>query len=131
MKEPFQSINEVSKQLDLPAHTLRYWGREFPAAIKPVTGAGGRRYYRADTVATLSKIKDLLYAEGYTIAGVKKLLTGGKLDGDKNPEPDNKKSKSDALKLPAGKNTKSESTSDSHEIQQAIDLLNLAKKTLN
>lgn len=76
--EYFASINEVSKQLNVPAHTLRYWEKQFPTAIRPTTGAGGRRYYRAETVNRLIVIKDLLYNHGLTIAGVKKLLRDGK-----------------------------------------------------
>ena len=77
--EYFSSINEVSKRLDVPAHTLRYWEKQFPVAIRPTTGAGGRRYYRAETVEKLIVIRDLLYKHGLTIAGVKKLLRDGNL----------------------------------------------------
>lgn len=77
--EYFASINEVSRRLSVPAHTLRYWEKQFPVAIRPTTGAGGRRYYRAETVERLMVIKDLLYNRGMTIAGVKKLLRDGNL----------------------------------------------------
>ncbi|MBD5388939.1 MerR family transcriptional regulator [bacterium] len=77
--EYFSSINDVSVQLNVPAHTLRYWEKQFPVAIRPTTGAGGRRYYRAETVARLRVIRDLLYDHGMTIAGVKKLLRDGNL----------------------------------------------------
>jgi len=77
--EYFVSINEVSKRLGVPAHTLRYWEKQFPVAIRPTTGAGGRRYYRNETVTKLTVIKDLLYTHGMTIAGVKKLLRDGNL----------------------------------------------------
>lgn len=76
-KEYFASINEVSKRLNIPAHTLRYWEKQFPTAIRPTTGAGGRRYYRAETVTRLETIRELLYNRGMTIAGVKKLLREG------------------------------------------------------
>ena len=76
-KEYFSSINDVSKRLAIPAHTLRYWEKQFPVAIRPTTGAGGRRYYRAETVARLEIIKDLLYNRGMTIAGVKKMMRDG------------------------------------------------------
>ncbi|MCQ2582115.1 MAG: MerR family transcriptional regulator [Alphaproteobacteria bacterium] len=75
--EYFMSINDVSKRLSVPAHTLRYWEKQFPNAIKPTTGSGGRRYYRQDTFDKLVVIKDLLYVRGMTIAGVKKLLHDG------------------------------------------------------
>ena len=77
--EYFASINEVSKRLSVPAHTLRYWEKQFPVAIRPTTGAGGRRYYRTETVHRLEIIKDLLYNRGMTIAGVKKMLRDGML----------------------------------------------------
>lgn len=75
--EYFASINEVSKRLSVPAHTLRYWEKQFPVIIRPTTGAGGRRYYRTETVDRLIIIRDLLYKHGLTIAGVKKLLRDG------------------------------------------------------
>ncbi|MBP5364074.1 MAG: MerR family transcriptional regulator [Alphaproteobacteria bacterium] len=78
-KEYFVSINEVSKRLSVPAHTLRYWEKQFPTAVRPTTGAGGRRYYRTETVAKLETIKSLLYDRGMTIAGVKKLIHEGAL----------------------------------------------------
>ena len=76
-KEYFASINEVSRELGLPAHTLRYWEKQFPTVVRPVTGAGGRRYYRPETIARLKTIQDLLYNRGMTIAGVKKLIHSG------------------------------------------------------
>ncbi len=77
--EYFLSINEVSKRLSIPAHTLRYWEKQFPTLIRPTTGAGGRRYYRTETFERLVILKDLLYSRGMTIAGVKKLMRDGDL----------------------------------------------------
>ena len=76
-KEYFASINTVSRELGIPAHTLRYWEKQFPTVVRPVSGAGGRRYYRPETVARLRTIQDWLYNRGMTIAGVKKLIRGG------------------------------------------------------
>ncbi len=80
--EYFSSINEVSKRLSVPAYTLRYWEKQFPNAIRPTTGAGGRRYYRNDMVQRLIVIRELLYTRGLTIAGVKKLLRNGEFPAD-------------------------------------------------
>lgn len=77
--EYFVSINDVSKRLAVPAHTLRYWEKQFSTAIRPVTGSGGRRYYRPETIEKLMVIRDLLYKNGLTIAGVKKLIHDGKM----------------------------------------------------
>ena len=75
--EYFASINTVSQELGIPAYTLRYWEKQFPSVVRPVAGAGGRRYYRAEMVARLRTIKDLLYNRGLTIAGVKKMIRSG------------------------------------------------------
>lgn len=75
--EYFASINEVSREMGLPAHTLRYWEKQFPTVVRPIAGAGGRRYYRPETIARLKTIQDLLYNRGMTIAGVKKLIHSG------------------------------------------------------
>ncbi len=69
----FRTISEVAHELGLPQHVLRFWESKF-AQVSPMKRAGGRRYYRPDDVALLSRIRDLLHHEGYTIKGVQKLL---------------------------------------------------------
>ncbi len=119
--EYFASINEVSKRLAVPAHTLRYWEKQFPVAIRPTTGAGGRRYYRTETVQKLIQIKDLLYTHGMTIAGVKKLLRDGNLPANL----------SDANTSQSATMTQTVTTSYSaDEIDTAITLLENAKNIL-
>jgi len=73
----FIPINDVAKRLDIPAHTLRYWEKQFANVIKPTTGTGGRRYYRPEVVEKIAIIKSLLYTRGMTIAGVKKMVHNG------------------------------------------------------
>ena len=80
MTEYFMPISELSKKLDIPAHTLRFWEKEFSSLIVPITGAGGRRYYRPETVENIFVLKKHLYAEGYTIDGVKKLIQSGQFN---------------------------------------------------
>ena len=75
----FRTIGEVAEDLDLPAHVLRFWESKFPQ-LKPLKRGGGRRYYRPEDIALLSRIRQCLYQEGYTIRGVQKLLTDGTLD---------------------------------------------------
>jgi len=72
----FRTIGEVSEDLDLPAHVLRFWESKFPQ-LKPLKRGGGRRYYRPEDIALLSHIRQCLYQEGYTIRGVQKLLADG------------------------------------------------------
>ena len=75
MKSPeaFRTIGEVSEALDVPQHVLRFWETKFPA-LRPLKRGGGRRYYRPEDVVLLRRIRGLLYAEGYTVRGVQKLL---------------------------------------------------------
>jgi DNA-binding transcriptional MerR regulator len=82
----FRTIAEVSGELELPAHVLRFWESKFPQ-IKPMKRRGGRRYYRPEDVAVLRQIRTLLYTEGYTIRGVQKLLReGGVVSSGAPPE---------------------------------------------
>ena len=71
--EAFRTISEVSKDLALPQHVLRFWETKF-AQIKPIKRGGGRRYYRPEDVKLLKGIKSLLYNDGYTIRGVQKVI---------------------------------------------------------
>lgn len=72
----FRTISEVSNDLDVPPHVLRFWETKFPQ-IKPLKRGGGRRYYRPEDVALLRQIRQLLYNDGYTIKGVQRLLKEG------------------------------------------------------
>ncbi|MDP3551708.1 MAG: MerR family transcriptional regulator [Novosphingobium sp.] len=78
-KEPgaLRTIGEVAKALGIRQHVLRYWEEQFPL-LRPLTRAGGRRYYRPEDVALISRIDRLLHHEGYTIKGAKQALGGGK-----------------------------------------------------
>lgn len=74
----FRTISEVADELDVPQHVLRFWETKFPQ-IRPLKRGGGRRYYRPEDVDLLSRIRVLLYQEGYTIRGVQRLLREGGL----------------------------------------------------
>ena len=69
----FRTISEVSTELDVPQHVLRFWETRFPQ-IKPMKRGGGRRYYRPGDVDLLKGIRVLLYGKGYTIRGVQRIL---------------------------------------------------------
>ena len=71
--EAFRTISEVSKDLSLPQHVLRFWETKF-VQIKPIKRGGGRRYYRPEDIMLLKGIKSLLYNDGYTIRGVQKVI---------------------------------------------------------
>ena len=71
--DAFRTISEVSEELNLPNHVLRFWETKFPQ-LKPLKRSGGRRYYRPKDIDLLSKIKKLLYENGYTLKGAKRYL---------------------------------------------------------
>jgi len=72
-KEAFKTISEVSGELNIPQHVLRFWEKKFKQ-IKPMTRGGGRRLYRPEDLALLRAIHKLLYTEMYTISGVQKIF---------------------------------------------------------
>tara|TARA_A100001037_G_scaffold250827_1_gene234051 strand:- start:20 stop:487 length:468 start_codon:yes stop_codon:yes gene_type:complete len=71
--DAFRTISEVAIELEIPTHVLRFWETKF-SQIKPLKRGGGRRYYRPEDIAILRQIKILLYEDGYTIRGVRKLI---------------------------------------------------------
>lgn len=73
----YRTISEVSDELDIPQHVLRFWETKF-SQVKPLKRGGGRRYYRPEDITLLRRIQALLYREGYTIKGVQKLLREGR-----------------------------------------------------
>jgi DNA-binding transcriptional MerR regulator len=71
--DAFRTIGELSAQLGVAQHILRYWETKFPQ-LKPLQRAGNRRYYRPAEVALARRIHHLLSHQGYTVRGVQKLL---------------------------------------------------------
>lgn len=71
--DAFRTISEVSEELNVPQHVLRFWETRF-SQIRPLKRSGGRRFYRPDDVALLRGIRHLLYGAGYTIRGVQRIL---------------------------------------------------------
>ena len=76
LKDPgaFKTIGELSDELGVAQHILRYWESKFPQ-LRPLQRAGNRRYYRPADTELARRIRDLLTDHGYTIRGVQKLLS--------------------------------------------------------
>jgi DNA-binding transcriptional MerR regulator len=70
------TIGEVSELCGVKPHILRYWEQEF-AQLKPVKRRGNRRYYQHHEVLLVRRIRDLLYEQGFTIAGARNRLGEG------------------------------------------------------
>lgn len=80
----FRTISEVSEELEVPQHVLRFWETKF-TLLRPLKRAGGRRYYRPEDIDLLRRIRSLLYKDGYTIKGAQKLLREGRGRGAGKP----------------------------------------------
>jgi DNA-binding transcriptional MerR regulator len=72
-KQLYYKIGEACKLLDIQPYVLRYWETEFPD-LSPSKSRSGQRVYSGDELALIRRIKELLYNEGFTIAGAKKKL---------------------------------------------------------
>ena len=72
----FFRIGEVAGLVGVEPHVLRYWEREF-RSIRPTKSAKGQRVYSRKDVENLLRVRDLLYRDGFTIAGAKKRLQRG------------------------------------------------------
>lgn len=69
----YYSIGEVSRMLNVPVSTVRFWENEFNI-LKPMKNKKGNRMFTATDVKNLLIIHRLLKEEGMTMAGVKKKL---------------------------------------------------------
>ncbi|MDT8440821.1 MAG: MerR family transcriptional regulator [Desulfuromonadales bacterium] len=68
-------IGEVARLTGVKSHVLRYWESEF-STLRPGKSRGKQRLYRQQDIDRILFLKDLLYNQGYTIAGARKLLRG-------------------------------------------------------
>lgn len=85
-KRLYYKIGEACKQLDIQPYVLRYWETEFPA-LSPNKSKSGQRVYSEKELEIIRRIKQLLYEEGYTIAGAKKKLEAELAAGGPEEEP--------------------------------------------
>ncbi|CAN5375417.1 hypothetical protein BH10PSE12_BH10PSE12_30610 [soil metagenome] len=72
----FLTIGELSTELGLPQHILRYWESRF-SQLRPLQRSGNRRYYRPADVVLVRQIHRLLTVEGFTVRGAQKALADG------------------------------------------------------
>lgn len=81
-EDGYYLIGDVSRLANVKPFVLRYWEEEFPM-LQPFKSLSGRRLYRQEDVDMVLRIRRLLYDEGFTIAGARRLL----LDAAGNAEP--------------------------------------------
>jgi len=71
--QTYFSIREVSELTGVKGHVIRYWETQF-SILRPARRDSGQRKFTQKEIDAIRKIKDLLYAKGFTISGAKKLL---------------------------------------------------------
>ena len=81
----YYRIGEVAELVGVEPHVLRYWEREF-RSIRPTKSAKGQRVYSRRDVENLMRVRQLLYSEGFTIAGAKKKLQRAGVEADAETE---------------------------------------------
>ena len=114
-KRLYYKIGEACKALGIQPYVLRYWETEFPA-LAPSKSRSGQRVYSEKEMEVIRRIKELLYGEGYTIAGAKKkleaeLATGTLGDNPEEGEPQATEDEVSAVPpVPRGEPTPSRTT---------------------
>jgi DNA-binding transcriptional MerR regulator len=83
-KKLYYKIGEACKMLDIQPYVLRYWETEF-SALRPSKSKSGQRVYSEKDLQVIGRVKELLYDEGYTIAGAKKKLEAEMEKGEVKP----------------------------------------------
>lgn len=79
-------IGEVSQLVGVAQHVLRYWEQEF-RSIRPTKSQSGQRVYARRDVELLRRIRELLYDQGFTIAGAKKALRAKGVEPHEEGDP--------------------------------------------
>src|SRR6266511_3212614 len=73
-KEPeFYKPAEACRIAEVAPYVLRYWETEFPALTEGKE-KGAAKLYSSRDVKIIARIRELLYDEGFTVAGAKKRL---------------------------------------------------------
>jgi len=74
MNKHLYHISAVANLVGVPAHTIRYWEKEFSAFLNPARPNGGHRRYGSYDVEVIRRIKAMLKEEKYSIAGARQKL---------------------------------------------------------
>src|SRR6478672_6302248 len=83
-KEPVQeffSIGDVCGLTDLKPHVLRYWESQFKF-LHPAKNRSGNRVYQRKEIELIMLVKQLLYAEKYTIDGARQKIDEYRKSGE-------------------------------------------------
>ena len=78
--KPIFTIHQLSRKLDIPRPTLRFWEKELDGIINPLRTEGGQRRYAIEHIRIIQQVK-ALRGKGMSLAEIKiKLGTHNKSD---------------------------------------------------
>jgi DNA-binding transcriptional MerR regulator len=114
-------IGELAQQLNVECFVIRFWEKEF--SFKSNRSHGGQRFYGEKDLARFALIKDLLYNQGFTIAGAKKKLFQSSTQ--KNPIIGCTKTSMEIKTLPADKKIDSLALNNSTQEELTAEIIRL------
>jgi DNA-binding transcriptional MerR regulator len=100
----FYKPAEACRIAEVAPYVLRYWETEFPA-LSEGKEKGAAKLYSSRDVKIIARIRELLYDEGFTVAGAKKRLEAeiaeGRFDDGLKPAPPPAQQKAEAKTVAA------------------------------
>ena len=79
-EQEFYKPSEACRLAEVAPYVLRYWETEFPALAEGKE-KGAAKLYSSRDVKIIGRIRELLYDEGFTVAGAKKRLEAEIVEG--------------------------------------------------
>jgi DNA-binding transcriptional MerR regulator len=76
-QEQLLTIQQLSKKLNVPKPTLRFWEKELEGLFVPLRTRGGQRRYTAEHIVTIEEIKRLK-GEGMSLLDIKRVFRNKK-----------------------------------------------------
>lgn len=119
-KRLYYKIGEACKELGIQPYVLRYWETEFPA-LAPSKSRSGQRVYSEKELEIIRRIKQLLYEEGYTIAGAKKKLETELADGGLEEAPAAEAAAEEPPAAPVARTARKKAAPPTPEAPPALD----------
>ena len=88
IEKQYKSITEVSKELNINKHVIRYWDSKFEG-IPTRLSLNKRRFFSAENIRKLQELKNLLYQNGrhnYSLDLAKKIINKKSLNNNRKTD---------------------------------------------
>src|ERR1017187_10079913 len=123
---------EACRIAEVAPYVLRYWEPEFPS-LSDGKEKGAARLYTGRDVKVIRRIRELLYDEGFTVAGAKKRLEAeiaeGRFDDDLESAPPPAQQKKPAASAAASGAAVSSGVAESPTADFLLDVPAVTRKT--